>query len=214
MSDVIRDYVDVISERAEKLKEMINSLFNLAKASSGNIELHPEKFEVNRLIEQIFADMDDRIKESGLEFVTQLAEESTELCTDNGYFYRICQNLVENALKYSAKGTRVFIRTSVENGEKENIRANSKKLDSTVVPGEKTAPGNARRICLEITNTSGYPMDFTKEDIVERFARGDKARSGDGNGLGLAIVSTYAKALGGEFDIKIDCDQFKACLKF
>ena len=214
LSDVLRDYVDVISERAEKLKEMINSLFNLAKASSGNVELHPEKFEVNRLIEQIFADMDDRIKESGLEFVTQLTEESTELCTDNGYFYRICQNLMENALKYSAKGTRVFIRTSVENGEKENIRANSKKLDSTVVPGEKTAPGNARRICLEITNTSGYPMDFTKEDIVERFARGDKARSGDGNGLGLAIVSTYAKALGGEFDIKIDCDQFKACLKF
>ena len=40
------------------------------------------------------------------------------------------------------------------------------------------------------------------------------ARTGDGNGLGLAIVSTYAKALGGEFDILIDCDQFKACLKF
>ena len=74
--------------------------------------------------------------------------------------------------------------------------------------------GRNGRICLEITNTSGYPMDFTKEDIVERFARGDKARSGEGNGLGLAIVSTYAKALGGEFDIKIDCDQFKACLKF
>ena len=61
-------------------------------------------------------------------------------------------------------------------------------------------------------NTSAYPMDFTKEDIVERFARGDKARTSDGNGLGLAIVSTYAKALGGEFDIKIDCDQFKACV--
>ena len=79
--------------------------------------------------------------------------------------------------------------------------------------GEKSM-ARCGRICLEITNTSGYPMDFTKEDIVERFARGDKARSGDGNGLGLAIVSTYAKALGGEFDIKIDCDQFKACLKF
>ena len=69
------------------------------------------------------------------------------------------------------------------------------------------------KLCLEITNTSGYPMDFTKEDIVERFARGDKARSGDGNGLGLAIVSTYVKALGGEFDIRIDCDQFKACIE-
>ena len=85
LSDVIRDYVDVISDRAEKLKEMINSLFNLAKASSGNIELYPEKLELNRMIEQIFADMDDRIKESGLEFVTQLTAEDTELVTDNGY---------------------------------------------------------------------------------------------------------------------------------
>ena len=42
---------------------------------------------------------------------------------------------------------------------------------------------------------------------------GDKQRSSEGNGLGLAIVSTYVKALGGEFDIKIDCDQFKACVE-
>ena len=191
LSDVVRDYVDVLSERAEKLKEMINSLFNLAKASSGNVELRPEKFELNRMIEQIFADMDDRIKASGLEFVTLLSEENTDLVSDNSYFYRICQNLMENALKYSAKGTRVFVKTYVKNMENEEDR----------------------KLCLEITNTSSYPMDFTKEEITERFARGDKARSGEGNGLGLAIVSTYAKALGGEFDIKIDCDQFKACLE-
>ena len=183
LSDIVRDYVDVISERAEKLKEMINSLFNLAKASSGNVELHPEPFEVNRMIEQIFADMDDRIKESHLEFVTDLTKEDTQLISDNSYFYRICQ-------KYSAKGTRVFVKTKLLQSE------------------------GKEEVWLEVTNTSGYPMDFTKEDIIERFARGDKARTGDGNGLGLAIVSTYAKALGGEFDILIDCDQFKACLKF
>ena len=61
LSDVVKDYIDIISERAEKLKEMINSLFSLAKASSGNVELHVERFEVNRLIGQIFADLDDRI---------------------------------------------------------------------------------------------------------------------------------------------------------
>ena len=193
LSDTVRDYVDVISDRAEKLKEMVNSLFSLAKASSGNIELHPEKFELNRMIEQIFADMDDQIKNSGLEFVTRLTDENTELVSDNSYFYRICQNLLENALKYSAKGTRVFVTTYIS---------------------RKDTKGDQLRenLCVEITNTSAYPMDFTKEDIVERFARGDKARSSDGNGLGLAIVSTYAKALGGEFDIKIDCDQFKACV--
>lgn len=188
LSDVVKDYVDVISARAEKLGEMINSLFNLAKASSGNVELHKEQFEVNRLLEQIFADMSEQIKESELNFVKQYTKESTAIVSDNAYFYRICQNLIENALKYSAKGTRVFVKTYFKPGE------------------------NSRRLCVDITNTSAYPMDFEKEDIVERFARGDKARSSEGNGLGLAIVSTYAKALGGEFDIKIDCDQFKACL--
>ena len=188
LSDVVKDYVDVISARAEKLGEMINSLFNLAKASSGNEELHKEKFEVNRLLEQIFADMSEQIKESELTFVKQYTEESTEIVSDNAYFYRICQNLIENALKYSAKGTRVFVKTYFQKN------------------------GESNRLCVDITNTSAYPMDFEKEDIVERFARGDKARSSEGNGLGLAIVSTYAKALGGEFDIKIDCDQFKACL--
>lgn len=187
LSDVVRDYVDVISERADKLKEMIGSLFSLAKASSGSIELHMEKFEVNRLLEQILADMKDKIDESELHFVTQFTEENTELITDNMYFYRICQNLIENALKYSAKGTRVFVKTYVKEGNK---------------------------LCLEMTNTAGYFMDFKKEDILERFARADQARSTDGNGLGLAIVSTYANALGGEFDIQVDCDQFKAWLVF
>lgn len=46
-------------------------------------------------MEQIFADMDDRIKESGLKFVTQFTEEDTAIYSDNSYFYRICQNLIE-----------------------------------------------------------------------------------------------------------------------
>lgn len=187
LSDVVRDYVDVIAERVEKLKEMIGSLFSLAKASSGNVELHMEKFEVNRLLEQILADMKDKIDESTLEVVTQFTDGNTELTTDNMYFYRICQNLIENALKYSAKGTRVFIKTYAKEENK---------------------------LCLEITNTAGYLMDFKKEDILERFARADQARNTEGNGLGLAIVSTYANALGGEFDIQVDCDQFKAWLIF
>ena len=186
LSDVVRDYVEVVCNKTEKLKEMIESLFSLAKASSGNVKLHMEKFELNRLIEQIMADLKDQIEESDLHFVTQLTEEHTEITSDNMYLYRICQNLLENALKYSARETRIFIKTYIK---EENL-------------------------CMEITNTAGYLMDFNKEDILERFVRGDKSRTTDGNGLGLAIVSTYTKALGGEFDIRIDCDQFKAYLAF
>lgn len=195
LDDVARDYVDVISDKAEKLKEMIESLFSIAKVSSGNVKLKPEEIELNRMIEQIFADMEDKIASSGLNFVKALSDGDTSMVTDNLYMYRICQNLIENAVKYSAKGTRVFVKTFV-------LKDDAVGSDA----GEK--------VSLEITNTAGYEMDFDKDDIVERFARGDKARSGDGNGLGLAIVSTYASALGGSFDIKIDCDQFKATVTF
>ena len=186
LSDTSRDYLEVISKRAQKLKEMIESLFALAKASSGNIEFQKQEIRMNRLVGQLFADMEDRMKESGLEYVTLLAKEDTKFIADNSYMYRIGQNLLENALKYSAKGTRVFVKTRVEDS----------------------------RVSLEVTNTAGYPIDFTKEDIVERFARADKARSSDGNGLGLAIVSTYSRAMGGEFDLQLDCDQFKALVQF
>lgn len=185
------DYVEVISDKAEKLKEMIESLFSLAKASSGNIKITPEHIELNRLIEQIFADLEDRVNASGLYFVFQLTEEDSRFIADNLHMYRVCQNLIENALKYSARGTRVFVKTFTE----------------------EDAAGQ-RQICLEMTNTAGYLMDFEAEDIVERFARGDKARSSEGNGLGLAIVSTYTSAMGGAFSIHIDCDQFRARLAF
>ena len=232
LSDVVRDYIDVISARTEKLKEMINSLFSLAKASSGNVELKRENFQVNRLIEQIFADMDDQVKASSLKFVMQLTEEDTQVYSDNSYFYRICQNLIENTLKYSAEGTRVFVKTYLKDTLTGAKLPKPQADQMEIVPdaGEQGQPGERtealagamqkersgigkRMICVEITNTSGYLMDFTKDDIVERFARGDQARTSEGNGLGLAIVSTYAKALGGEFDIRIDCDQFKACLE-
>ena len=192
LPEVAADYVEVISDKAEKLKEMIESLFSLAKASSGNIKLTPEIIELNRLVEQIFADLEDQVENSGLQFVFQMTEEDTRFISDNLHMYRVCQNLIENALKYSARGTRVFVKTFTET---ETL-------------------SDQRQLCLEITNTAGYLMDFDKEDIVERFARGDKARSSESNGLGLAIVSTYTSAMGGAFDINIDCDQFKARLTF
>ena len=191
LTDVLSDYVEVLSRKALKLKEMIDSLFDLAKTSSGNVELKMEPLEMNCLIEQVQADMGDRIKESGRELVVSLTKEDTEFTADSGYMYRICQNLLENALKYSQEHTRIFLKTTVI-GEQEH----------------------QQKVRFEITNTAGYRMEFTKEQIVERFARGDESRSTDGNGLGLAIVNTYSAALGGSFDVNIDCDQFKAVVEF
>ncbi|MEG1946684.1 MAG: HAMP domain-containing sensor histidine kinase [Lachnospiraceae bacterium] len=190
LTPILEDYVEVLSSKAQKLKTMIESLFDLAKTSSGNVQLNLEAMELNRLIEQVQADMEDKITKSDAELVVELTLKDTAFVADSGYMYRICQNLMENALKYSAAHTRIFLKTEVV------IREGKLQVQ------------------LEITNTADYRMNFTKEQIVERFARGDEARSTDGNGLGLAIVSTYTSALGGWFDVNIDCDQFKAIVEF
>lgn len=190
MSDIVSDYVEVLGNKAQKLKEMIDSLFDLAKTSSGNIKLNMEQLELNRLVEQVHADMEDKFKETNRELVMDLTEEKTAFTSDSSYMYRVCQNLMENALKYSAEHTRIFFKTA-------KVQENGREM-----------------VRFEVTNTANYPMNFTKEKIVERFARGDEARTTEGNGLGLAIVSTYTSALGGIFDVNIDCDQFKATVEF
>lgn len=219
LSGILSDYTEVLSRKAQKLKEMIDSLFDLAKTSSGNVELHMEQMEMNRLIEQVQADMADRIGESGREFVVMLAEEATDFMADSGYMYRIIQNLMENALKYSQEHTRIFLKSSVlPVGEGKAFGGRP----AAILPGQSTLsvekgkiPGeHGKKVRFEITNTSSYQMNFTREQIVERFARGDESRTTEGNGLGLAIVNTYTAALGGIFDVAIDCDQFKASVEF
>ena len=63
---------------------------------------------------------------------------------------------------------------------------------------------------VRLLNTASYEMDFDPEEIVQRFARGDKARSTKGSGLGLAIAQTYTESLGGQFSVEVDGDQFCA----
>ena len=46
--------------------------------------------------------------------------------------------------------------------------------------------------------------------MLQRFARGDRARSTQGSGLGLAIAQTYTESVGGRFRVAVDGDQFSA----
>ena len=174
LSDLVRDNVDVLSERAEKLKEMINSLFSLAKASSGNIELHPEKFELNRLVEQIFADMHDHVKESELQFVKQLTEENTEIISDNMYFYRICQNLIENALKYSPEGSEVQI---------------------------ELAPNEAFT-CISIQDEGIGIREEEQGLVFERFYRSRDVKKEPGMGIGLYLAREIISRQGGYIEAR------------
>lgn len=66
---------------------------------------------------------------------------------------------------------------------------------------------------VRMMNTASYEMDFQADEIVQRFSRGDKARSTQGSGLGLAIAQTYTQSVGGSFRVSIDGDQFSAIVE-
>lgn len=175
------DYVKLLSMKAEHLKGMIQDVFDMAKATSGQ-ELKMERLDMVRLIRQTMADMQDQVERSGLHFRVRMEKGELHFLGDSKKMYRVYQNLIENALKYSMAGSRVYVEVK-------------KKGD---------------RIQTSVKNTSAREMDFTPEEITERFTRGDKSRSTEGNGLGLAIARSFTEACGGSFQVTLDGDLFKA----
>ncbi len=186
LSETAREYVNVLAEKSGRLKNMVSDLFDLAKSTSGNMPVDIENLDLKKLIEQTLADMDDRIENSGLSFRIKLPEKPLYIYTDGKKLYRVFQNIIDNALKYSLQGTRVYI--SLE------------ETDGSAV--------------ATVKNTAGYEMDFTAEEILQRFSRGDKSRTTDGSGLGLSIAESYTRLCGGRFKVDIDGDLFKAAISF
>ena len=186
MSPEAQDYVNVISQKSEHLKEMIQDLFEISKATSGNAELVLEKLDMVKLLQQTLGDMEDRISSSGRIIRTVLPEEPLYISGDGKRLYRVYQNLIENALKYSMEGTRIYVEGRVEE----------------------------QKVITEIKNIAAYEMDFTADKIVERFQRGDVNRTTEGHGLGLAIAKSFSEACGGHLDIIIDGDMFKAVISY
>lgn len=186
LSPEMNDYVNVLSNKAERLKTIVADLFDLAKSTSGNAEVETEKLNICKLIIQTMVDMEDKITAYGREIKTSLPEEAVYILADGKKLYRVFQNIIDNALKYSMEGTRIFIELSVENG----------------------------KVYVIIKNTASYPMNFTAEEILERFARGDKARTTQGSGLGLSIAESFTNVCGGSFYVVVDGDQFKTSVVF
>ena len=186
LSPEAKDYIDVISQKQELLKEMIQNLFELSKSTSGVEELHMETLDMRKLLEQILGDMEGSIQESGMTIRTTFDDPPLLFSGDNEKMYRVVQNLLENALKYSLENTRIYV----------DVKRGGESLQ------------------LQMKNISSYEMDFDAEEITGRFVRGDRSRTTDGHGLGLAIASSFTQNMGGNLEVELDGDLFKVTVEF
>jgi len=176
------EYLDVLKKKSLRLKSLTDELFEAAKAVSGNIDVNLTELNIGSLIKQVLGELDESVKESGLDIRTNLPEK-IYVRADGKLTQRILENLLSNVFKYSMPNSRVY-------------------LDLYSV--------DSHYVRVEIKNVSSTELNFDPTELTERFKRGDDSRTDGGSGLGLSIVESFVNAQGGRFDILIDGDLFKS----
>lgn len=175
-------YVNTLDQKALRLKTLIEDLFEVSKANSGNVQLKLQKCDLEGLIKQIYYDMEEKLKEKKLITRFSFPEEKVVLLLDGEKTYRIYENLFQNIVKYAMEGTRVYVSMAAE----------------------------PERVIVTLKNITKAELYVPAEDLKERFVRGDASRgSVEGSGLGLAIATSFTELQGGKFDLNIDGDLFK-----
>ncbi|MBC5624304.1 HAMP domain-containing histidine kinase [Clostridium sp. NSJ-49] len=181
-----RQYLDTLDKKAQRLQALIEDLFEMSKASSGNITLNIENVDVVSLMKQTILELDDKLLEAGLTVRNNFPEGKVILPLDSQRTFRVFENLVINMTKYAMRGTRVYI----------DIFENDTYVE------------------IVLKNMAAEEINFNVETIAERFVRGDESRNTEGSGLGLAIAKSFVELQGGSFNISVDGDLFKVSIKF
>lgn len=179
-------YLENLQHYIDRLNNLIEDLFEVSKVNSGNIELNPVELNVVALIQQAQAETEDLLKQKNLTVILDAPENGIVQALDGDKTYRIFENLFTNIAKYTLLGTRVYVSATAQPEYTEIV----------------------------FKNISEAQMNFTPEEIVERFVRGDKSRHESGSGIGLAIVKSFTEVQNGTFSIEIDGDLFKAVVRF
>jgi signal transduction histidine kinase len=180
------EYLDTLDKKSQRLKDLIEDLFEVSKATSGNVTLNIVDVDIVSLMKQTLIELDDKIKASDLIIKANYEEAKLVLPLDSQRMYRVLENLIVNITKYAMRGSRVYI--DIFNDE------------------------DKAQIILR--NMAASEISFSVDEITDRFVRGDKARNTEGSGLGLAIAKSFTELQGGTLDIIVDGDLFKVVITF
>ncbi len=178
-------YTEVIHRQSIKLKRLIEDLIEASKVSTGNVTLNMSILNLSELAIQATVEYAPETEKNGNEIVFNEPDNAPKVIADSAKTYRIISNLLSNAKKYSAPNTRIYVSVYTDG-----------------VNGY-----------FEVKNISSEPLNISADELTERFVRGDKSRSKEGNGLGLAIAKDLCELQNGELKLIIDGDLFKAIVK-
>lgn len=181
-----KQYIETLDRKAQRLQVLIENLFEVSKATSGNITLNIENIDVVSLMKQTLFELEDKLEEASLLVRKNMPKEKVILPLDSQRTFRVFENLIINITKYAMPNTRVFIDI-IENEDD---------------------------VAIIMKNMAAEEIKFNVDTIAERFVRGDESRNAEGSGLGLAIAKSFVELQGGTFNISVDGDLFKVKIVF
>ena len=178
-----KEYIGILDKKSKKLKVLIDDLFEMSKINSGKMEINKQKIDIMSMIHQAIGEYSSLYENKNIEFHVNTFEEEIFMMLDGQMMSRVFENIVINALKYSLENTRVYVDVI----EKDDF------------------------VQIEFKNIANYYMDFSENEMFERFARGDGSRNSnvEGSGLGLAITKSIIELHNGSVNIIRDGDMFK-----
>lgn len=180
-------YLEVLTQKSQRLRQLIEDLVEASKASSGALPLENRNLDFTELIQQATGEFQEKLAQKKLQVLVDIPQPPVTIFADGRRMFRILENLLQNVYKYALEGTRVYFSLTVDDGKK---------------------------AVLTLRNISAAPLNITEEELIERFVRGEESRTTEGSGLGLSIAKDLARLQGGEFSLKIDGDLFKVILIF
>ena len=176
------EYLEVLDRKSQRLRKLTEDLVEASKAATGALTVNPERLGFTQLLEQALGEYEEKFRKSGLTPVLNAPDHELYVEADGRHLWRVLDNLLGNCVKYALAGTRVYLDVGDWEGS----------------------------VALSIKNVSRDPLNLPAEQLMERFIRGDGARTTEGSGLGLSIARSLTELQGGVFRLDIDGDLFKA----
>ena len=181
-----QEYLRVLDQKSQRLKNLTEDLVEASKASSGNVKLEMATLDLVEMIWQAGGEFEEKFATRNLELVSQLPETGILIEADGRRLWRVLENVYNNAFKYAMEHSRVYTELTQADGW----------------------------VYFTIKNVSESPLTVQGDELTERFVRGDVSRTTEGSGLGLSIAQSLTKLQGGTFEILIDGDLFKVRIGF
>ena len=182
----IRGYLEVLENKAQRLKVLTEDVVEASKASTGNITLEMTDLNFVELVHQVIGEFEEKFEERNLEMVVHFDEEEAIISADGRRLWRVLENVFGNVSKYAMENTRVYVDVKVARP----------------------------KVQLSLKNISAQPLNISADELTERFIRGDVSRNTEGSGLGLSIAKDLVQLQGGEFRLYLDGDLFKVTIEF